>query len=230
MVDVLGRWGIGRELTEGSLCLCSNLITNKSISEWLDDKYCEEDTSHEEERCKADELHICESSLPRGPEVDAPPFKDDINHYRGESPWEEQSSCIDLLNYLSDGDCLALGRDLTSLKWLFERCCMGYKCDLACSWIMHRIIVYEHGHSKDIHWQIGRHDEEDALRIIISYREQVVLAIDFNPLLAEHEIKWRVIAVTRCEYEAILEGPGCNLGDSSHHFRHEWLVIERWNH
>ena len=54
---------------------------------------------------------------------------------------------------------------------------------------MHRVIVYEEGHSNDIHWQIGRHDEENALRVIISYREQVVLAIDFNPLLAEHEIE-----------------------------------------
>ena len=86
---------------------------------------------------------------------------------------------------------------------------------------MHRVIVYEEWHTYDIHWQIGRHDEEDALRIIISYREQVVLAIDFNPLLAEHEIKGRVIAVTRCEYEAILEGPGSYLGDSIHHFRHK---------
>ena len=70
---------------------------------------------------------------------------------------------------------------------------------------MHRVIVYKEGHAKDIHWQIGRQDEENALGIILSYREYVVFAIDFNPLLAELEIKRRVVALAGCEYDAILE-------------------------
>ena len=70
---------------------------------------------------------------------------------------------------------------------------------------MRRVIVYEQWHAKDIHWQIGRQDEEDALGIILSYREYVVFAIDFNPLLAELEIKRRVITLAGYEYDAILE-------------------------
>ena len=82
---------------------------------------------------------------------------------------------------------------------------MGCKCDLASCRIVHRVIVYKEGHAKDIHWQIGRQDEENALGIILSYREYVVFAIDFNPLLAELEIKRRVVALAGCEYDAILE-------------------------
>ena len=97
---------------------------------------------------------------------------------------------------------------------------MGCKCDLACYRIVHRVIVYEKGHAKDIHWQIGRQDEEDALGIILGYREYVVFAIDFNPLLAELEINRRVITLAGCENDAILERPGSYLGDSSHYFHH----------
>ena len=82
---------------------------------------------------------------------------------------------------------------------------MGCKCDLACCRIVHRVIVYEEGHAKDIHWQIGRQDEKYALSIILSYREYVVFAIDFNPLLAELKINRRVFALAGCEYDAILE-------------------------
>ena len=70
---------------------------------------------------------------------------------------------------------------------------------------MHRVIVYKEGHAKDIHWQIGRQDEEDALLTILIYWEYVVFAINFNPLLAELEINRRVITIAGCIYDAILE-------------------------
>ena len=147
MVEVLGRCGIGCKLTVRSWCCGANLITNESIGEWLDDKNCEEYNSQEEDNCEADELPSGDRSLPCRSEVDAPPLKDDIDQYRGESPWEEQSSCVELLNNLSDIDDLVLGRDIASLQRRFEGGCVRCKGDLAGSRIVNRVIVHKERHA-----------------------------------------------------------------------------------
>ena len=60
--------------------------------------------------------------------------------------------------------------------------------DCASNWVMNSVIIDEERHTEDVHGQVDWHDEEDAHAIIFGHREEVVLGVDFDPLLVVHEV------------------------------------------
>ena len=133
------------------------------------------------------------------------------------------------------GRCLAYGKELI-LGWdrarndlFFQGRGMRRPADSAGNRVVDRVVVDVEGHAEDVHWQVDRHDEEDAHGLIIGDGEEVVFGVDLEPFRFEHEVEVRVGGVARSEHKAILETP-VDAGHSLHHLGDETFVVEGRNH
>ena len=103
---------------------------------------------------------------------------------------------------------------------------MRRPADQASHWVMDRVVVDEKGHSEDVHGQIDGHDEQDAHGAVLIGGVEVVLRVDLDPLLFEHEVNFGVVSVAISVNHAVSEAP-TDAWHLLHDLDYQILVVQR---
>ena len=106
---------------------------------------------------------------------------------------------------------------------------MGSPADFTSNRVVDRIVVNEQGHSQDVHWDSCWHEEENALRSILTFTdiEDVIFRCDFNPSSVHEEVDTGPVgsALSDNHLGTLLISP-VYVANTSKQLRDEALVVD----
>ena len=106
---------------------------------------------------------------------------------------------------------------------------MGSKANCSLDWIVNGVVVDEDWHSKNVHWQVGGHDEQKTLGLVLIYGHNIVLRFGFNPPVIDHEEQAWEFTLAVGEHLVIGEGP-VNIRNLFHDLGQVVLEVEGRDH
>ena len=110
---------------------------------------------------------------------------------------------------------------------------MGSPADFTSDRVVDRIVVNKQRHSQDVHGNSSRHEEQDALRSILSLTdiEDVIFCSDFDPSSVHEEVNAGPVrsALSDDHLGPLFISP-VHVANTSKQVRDEALVVDGWKH